>query len=129
MKSDSTRTLGFLLHDAARLLRRRFEGRGAEHGLSAAQWRLMVHVVRHGCGVSQARLAEALEIEPISVSRLVDRMEQGGWVERSPDPQDRRVRLIHPTGARMRPLPRSRRWPTRFTRRRWPGWTRSSAQH
>ena len=96
MKTASTNTLGFLIHDAARLLRRRFEARGAEHGLSAAQWRLMVHVVKQD-GVSQARLAELLEIEPISVSRLVDRMEQGGWVRRCPDPQDRRVRVIHPT--------------------------------
>ncbi|MFC2968713.1 MarR family winged helix-turn-helix transcriptional regulator [Acidimangrovimonas pyrenivorans] len=100
MNNAPTNTLGFLLHDASRLLRRRFELRGAQYGLSAAQWRLMVHVVRHE-GISQARLAELLEIEPISVSRLVDRMEQGGWVRRCPDPQDRRVRLIHPTDRAM----------------------------
>lgn len=96
MNTASTRTLGFLLHDAARLVRRTFEHRGAEYGLSAAQWRLLVHLVRHE-GASQARLAELLEIEPISVSRLIDRMEQAGWVTRCPDPKDRRVRIIHPT--------------------------------
>jgi len=97
MNTASTNTLGFLLHDAARLLRRRFERRGAEYGLSSAQWRLLVHLVRQD-GASQARLAELLEIEPISVSRLIDRMEQAGWVTRCPDPKDRRVRIIHPTG-------------------------------
>ncbi|WP_102222961.1 MarR family winged helix-turn-helix transcriptional regulator [Acidimangrovimonas sediminis] len=92
-----TNTLGFLLHDASRLLRRRFQQRGEAHGLSSSQWRLLANVVRDGGGSAQARLAEVLEVEPISVSRLVDRMEQAGWVRRSPDPQDRRVRLVHPT--------------------------------
>lgn len=87
---------GLLLHDAARLLRRRFETRGAMHGLSSAQWRLLARVAKES-GATQARLAEILEIEPISVSRLVDRMEKAGWVERRPAPDDRRVRLVTPT--------------------------------
>lgn len=96
MKSLKTKTLGFLLHDASRLIRRRFEARGRHYGLSSAQWRLLVHLGREG-SASQARIAELLEIEPISVSRLVDRMEQAGWVERGSDPTDRRVRLLQPT--------------------------------
>lgn len=100
MKSDGTKTLGFLLHDAARLVRRRFELRGQAHGLSSAQWRLLVHLVREG-SASQARIAELLEIEPISVSRLVDRMEQAGWVERGTDPADRRIRLLRPSEKAM----------------------------
>ena len=48
-------------------------------------------------GIAQARLAELLEIEPISVSRLIDRMEEGGWIERRQDAADRRVRMIFPT--------------------------------
>jgi len=96
MKLVPTNTLGFLLHDASRLLRRRFEARAQDFGLSSAQWRLLVHLAREGCA-SQARIAELLEIEPISVSRLVDRMEQGGWVERGSDPHDRRVRLLEPS--------------------------------
>jgi DNA-binding MarR family transcriptional regulator len=88
-----TDQLGLLLHDAARLLRRRFETRAAHFGLSSAQWRLLVHVLRE-TRVSQARLADRMEIEPISVSRLVDRMEQAGWVARVPDPDDRRVKVI-----------------------------------
>lgn len=85
--------LGFLLHDASRLLRKRFEQSAAHYGLSSAQWRLLVRVFKEE-GIAQARLAELLEVEPISVSRLVDRMEEAGWIERRPDPSDRRVRNI-----------------------------------
>jgi MarR family transcriptional regulator for hemolysin len=96
MKSGGTDSLGFLLHDAQRLLRKRFEARGARYGLSAAQWRLLVMLVKEE-GAPQARLAEILEIEPISVSRLVDRMEAGGWVTRKQDANDRRIRIVFPT--------------------------------
>lgn len=94
--ADGTDRLGFLLHDAARLMRKRFEARASSYGLSAAQWRLLVRLVKDE-GVAQARLAELLEIEPISVSRLLDRMEEGGWVERRQDANDRRVRMVFPT--------------------------------
>ncbi len=96
MNNGGTDRLGFLIHDAARLLRKRFEKRGSRHGLPAAQWRLLVRVVKEE-GISQARIAELLEVEPISVSRLIDRMEEGGWIERRQDPSDRRVRTIHST--------------------------------
>ena len=96
MNNDGIERLGFLIHDSARLLRKRFEAKGSAYGLSAAQWRLMVRLVKEE-GVAQARLAELLEIEPISVSRLLDRMEEGGWIERRPDASDRRVRMIFPT--------------------------------
>jgi MarR family transcriptional regulator, transcriptional regulator for hemolysin len=96
MTLDGTERLGFLMHDAARLMRKRFETLAAAYGLSAAQWRLMVRLVKEE-GVAQARLAELLEIEPISVSRLLDRMEESGWVERRQDAGDRRVRTIFPT--------------------------------
>jgi DNA-binding MarR family transcriptional regulator len=96
MENGGIDRLGFLIHDATRLLRKRFEKRGSQHGLSAAQWRLLVRVVKEE-GIAQARLAELLEIEPISVSRLIDRMEEAGWIERRPDPRDRRIRTIHPT--------------------------------
>ncbi|WP_382264678.1 MarR family winged helix-turn-helix transcriptional regulator [Hoeflea alexandrii] len=88
--------MGFLIHDVGRLLRRNFEKRGQEHGLSSAQWRLLVRVVREQ-NPTQARLAELMEIEPISVSRLVDRMEQGGWVKRCAHETDRRVNRVVPT--------------------------------
>ncbi|WP_256749778.1 MarR family winged helix-turn-helix transcriptional regulator [Mesorhizobium sp. Mes31] len=93
MVSDGIDRLGFLIHDVQRLMRKRFEARASGLGLSSAQWRLLVRVAKED-GVAQARLAELLEIEPISVSRLVDRMEEGGWIERRSDATDRRVRMI-----------------------------------
>ena len=65
-------------------------------GLSSAQWRLLIRLLRQGPS-TQARLAEHLEVEPISVSRLVDRMASAGWVERRKDPADRRVHIVAPT--------------------------------
>ncbi|WP_378952804.1 MarR family winged helix-turn-helix transcriptional regulator [Mesorhizobium sp. ANAO-SY3R2] len=96
MKSEGTDRLGFLIHDAARLMRRSFEQRASDFGLSAAQWRLLVRLIKEE-GMAQARLAELLEIEPISVSRLLDRMEEGHWVERRQAAHDRRVRMVFPT--------------------------------
>lgn len=96
MVTEGIDRLGFLIHDAARLMRKRFEARASNLGLSAAQWRLMDRVTKEE-GVAQARLAELLEIEPISVSRLIDRMEEAGWIERRADASDRRVRMIFPT--------------------------------
>ncbi len=96
MKNDGTENFGLLLHDATRLLRARFERHARELGLSSAQYRLLIRLKREG-EATQARLAELMEIEPISVSRLVTRMEQAGWVQRRPDARDRRIRLVAPT--------------------------------
>lgn len=85
-----------LLHDAARAMRKAFEERSAAFGLSSAQWRMMVHVCKVGAA-PQSRFADLLEIEPISVSRALDRLEAQGWVTRANDPGDRRVRLVLPT--------------------------------
>mgnify|MGYP003150991954 CR=1 FL=1 len=96
MKKTSIEDLGILIHDTGRLLRKNFERRGQAFGLSTAQWRLLVRVVRER-NPTQARLAELMEIEPISVSRLIDRMEQGGWVRRCAHETDRRVKRVVPT--------------------------------
>lgn len=85
--------LGPLLQDATRKIWSRFEQRTASHGLSAAQWRLLGHLMH--CGPStQTALAALLEVEPISVSRLIDRMEQCGWLHREAHPDDRRARIV-----------------------------------
>lgn len=93
MTSNAEHTLGFLVHTVGRLLRKRLEQMAVDTRLSVAQWRLLFCVAKEE-GTTQARIAEFLEIEPISVSRMLDRMEQGGWVERRPDANDRRVRAI-----------------------------------
>ncbi len=87
---------GLLLHEVARLLKGRIESRAGVHGLSEAQLRLLARLWKEE-GATQVRLAQLLEVEPISISRLIDRMEQAGWIERRQDPADRRVRLIYTT--------------------------------
>ncbi|HEY0275826.1 MAG TPA: MarR family transcriptional regulator [Paenirhodobacter sp.] len=93
MPDSSRESLGFLLIDAARALRRRFEVRATELGLSTSQWRLIAQLHHRG-PQAQARLAEYLEIEPISVSRLADRMVKAGWIEREAAPHDRRIKIV-----------------------------------
>lgn len=100
--SEEIDRLGHLLHDAARLMRKRFEQRASRYGLSSAQWRLLVRVFKEE-GIAQARLAELLEVEPISVSRLIDRMEEAGLIERRADATDRRVKTIYLTD-KTRPI-------------------------
>jgi DNA-binding MarR family transcriptional regulator len=102
MAYDPERSFGFLLHDIARLLRKKFDQRARSLNLSRAQWQLLVHLSRHE-GINQSGLAEILEIENITLGRLVDRMEEAGWVERRPDPSDRRARLLHTT-AKVAPV-------------------------
>src|SRR5580704_7777905 len=87
---DLNRSFGFVLHETARLLTKRFDQRAKCLGLSRAQCQLLAYLVYHE-GINQTGLAELLEIEPISLARLIDRMEQSGWVERRPDPNDRRA--------------------------------------
>jgi DNA-binding MarR family transcriptional regulator len=95
-------SFGFLLHDIARLMRKRFDQRARGLGLTRAQWQVLAHLARHE-GINQAGLAEILEIEPITLGRLIDRMAEAGWVERRADPRDRRARLLYLT-AKARPV-------------------------
>ena len=92
------RNLGWLLHDVARLLRKRFEqeARASSLGLTRAQAAVIAHLARQE-GSNQASLAQILEIEPITLVRLLDRLEELGLVERRPDPKDRRARLLRLT--------------------------------
>lgn len=87
---DFNRSFGFVLYETARLLSKRFDQRSKALGLSRAQVQALAYLVYHE-GINQAGLAELLELEPISLARLIDRMAQAGWVERRPDPQDRRA--------------------------------------
>jgi len=86
---DLTRNLGFLVHEVARLMRRSFDRRVQSLGFTQAQWRTLVHLSR--CqGMNQAALAEILEIRPITLTRMLDKLQEAGWIERRQDPADRR---------------------------------------
>ncbi len=90
------RNFGFLLHDVARLMRKRFEQNARGLGLTRAQCSVLAHLSRHE-GIQQGGLADILEIEPITLTRLLDRLEEAGFVERRAHPKDRRIRLLHLT--------------------------------
>ncbi len=86
-------TLGLLVADVFRLLKRRFDEKSKGTGLTRAQWQLLARLSKSE-GINQAGLADLLDMEPMSVCRLVDRMEESGWVVREPDPADRRARRL-----------------------------------
>ncbi|MGE0211525.1 MAG: MarR family winged helix-turn-helix transcriptional regulator [Parvibaculaceae bacterium] len=82
--------IAFLVNDVARLLRRKFDQRAQTLGLTRAQWQVLAYVGRNE-GTNQASLADFMEIEPITLSRHLDRMQASGLVERRQDPSDRRA--------------------------------------
>lgn len=94
------RTLGFVLNDVARLLRKEFEqrARAAALGLTRAQASVLAYLARQE-GINQAALAQLLEVEPITLARLLDRLQAAGLIERRPDPKDRRAYLLYLTEA------------------------------
>ncbi|WP_102961001.1 MarR family winged helix-turn-helix transcriptional regulator [Mangrovicella endophytica] len=96
--------IGFLLADASRLMRKRFEHESRDIAMTAAQMKILARVWKME-GTSQARLANALDLEPITLCRHVDRMEAAGLVERRPDPADRRARQLFTTEAGRALLP------------------------
>ncbi len=97
-------SLGLVLHDVARLLRKRFEqvARVRQLGLTRAQAAVLIHLDRNE-GINQVSLAQLMELEPITLVRLLDRLQTAGLIERRPDPTDRRARILYLT-AGARPL-------------------------
>ena len=93
---------GFLISDIARLMRKRFDERARGLGVTRAQWRTLVVLSRRE-GCNQGVLADLLEVEPITLCRMIDRLAEAGLVERRRDPGDRRAWQIFLTDA-ARPL-------------------------
>ncbi len=97
--SDS---LGFLLSDSARLLRRRFDQYARAIGVTRPQWQVLFALSRLE-GTNQGSLAEHLEVEAITLCRMLDRLQEAGLVERRADPADRRAWRLFLTD-KARPL-------------------------
>jgi DNA-binding MarR family transcriptional regulator len=91
-------SLGFLLADVSRLLRRTFEQRLQGSTLTLAQARALVYLARQE-GCRQVELAELLEVQPITLARLIDQLAEAGLVERRVDPADRRAYRLFLTPA------------------------------
>ncbi len=87
--------LPFVLHDVARLMRTRFDQRARRMwGMTRAKCVILMKL-QYQPGLCQTELAALLEVEPITVARLIDRLEANGMVERRPDPSDRRMHRLH----------------------------------
>jgi DNA-binding MarR family transcriptional regulator len=82
--------LAWEIAETHRAMRRYYDRRAAELGVTTAQWRVIAHV-GHAPGLKQVELAERLDVEPITAGRIVDRLEESGLIARQPDPGDRRV--------------------------------------
>ena len=107
--AHSQPTLGFVLHDVARFLRRRFEQNARGLGLTRSQWQVLAFLAPNE-GIHQAGLADILDLEPITLVRILDKLEARAFIERRQHPTDRRIWLLfltpkaHPVLARMRAI-------------------------
>ena len=99
-----------LLYDVARQMRTRADQMARAHGMTRAQWVILARLERQP-GLSQNELAALAEVAPITIARLVDRLEEMGLVERCPDPADRRIwrlRLTAKAAPHLRDIKRYR---------------------
>ena len=85
-----------IVGDTARALKRAFDSCARRHGMTREQW-LALGLLSRTEGVNQARLADRLDMEPIGLCRMIDRLEAAGLVRREPDPDDRRARRLYLT--------------------------------
>jgi MarR family transcriptional regulator for hemolysin len=92
-KFTPNREFAFTLNDVARLLRTYADHRAAEFGITRAQWAVMARLDRSE-GLKQSELAEMLDLQPITLTRLLDRLCQNGLIERRSDPLDRRAKRL-----------------------------------
>jgi len=93
IREDLSRNFGFILNDVARLMRTTFDRRVKSLGLTRSQWWVLNHLFRNN-GVTQSELADILEVEKATLGRLLDRMEQKGWVRREGHAGDRRAKRV-----------------------------------
>jgi MarR family transcriptional regulator for hemolysin len=97
-----TREIAVNLMDVARMLRTYADQRARQFGISRAQWVVLIRLDRSE-GLKQSELAEILDLQPISLTRLLDRLAENGLIERRADPNDRRANRLYLTPA-ARPL-------------------------
>ena len=98
MSTDRFRQLGFLFKDVSRRYTHRFEERAQRLALTLPQCRALIHLQSNE-GVSQKRLAELADVDPMTLVRILDRMEADGWVQRRFEPADRRAHTLWLTAA------------------------------
>lgn len=99
--------IGTSMAQVSRLMRRRFDARARAIGVTRPQWQAIALLARHE-GIKQGRLAELLEVEPITLGRMIDRLQDARIVERRPDPADRRAWLLFLTSRGQEQIERVR---------------------
>ncbi len=94
--------VGYLVHEVARLFRRRFEDEARIHGVTLPQWRALAEIHRQE-GISQVALAGCIDTDPMTLSGILDRLEKRGLIERYTDPNDSRAKLarLSPAGLEL----------------------------
>lgn len=102
MEENFDRNIGFLVHDVARLMRTLYDRRMAPLGLTRSQWWVLTFLYASE-GASQSELAARLDIEKASLGRLLQRMENKGWIVRRDDEKDGRTKRVHLTD-KVRPM-------------------------
>jgi MarR family transcriptional regulator, transcriptional regulator for hemolysin len=96
MPHRNNRELAFSINDVARLLRTYADQAAARYGMTRAKWAVLARLDRFE-GLKQAELAEMLDLQPISLTRLLDGLAENGLIERRPDPEDRRAKRLYLT--------------------------------
>jgi len=91
--SPDISSMSWLLADVSRLIRKLADRRLSAMHLTRAQWQALGNLKRLG-PLTQAALADVMEVETATIARLIDRLEAAGWIARSPTPTDRRVKLV-----------------------------------
>jgi MarR family transcriptional regulator, transcriptional regulator for hemolysin len=102
LQPSKNREFAFILNDVARLLRTYADYRAAQFGMTRAQWAVLVRLDLYE-GLNQSELADMLDLQPITLTRLLDKLCDSGLIERRPDPDDRRAKRLFLTRA-ARPL-------------------------
>lgn len=100
MKQDVSKgnSLGYLIHEVAKLMKRRFEDEARGHGVTLPQWRALAEIQRSEA-ISQVVLAGCIDTDPMTVSGILDRLEKRGLIVRFADPNDSRAKLASLTEA------------------------------
>jgi DNA-binding MarR family transcriptional regulator len=93
---EKEKSIGFLVHEVARLFRRRFEDEARSHNVTLPQWRALIEIQKNEA-ISQVSLAGCIDTDPMTLSGILDRLEKRGLVERYADPNDSRAKLARLT--------------------------------
>ena len=88
--------MGYLIHEVARLMKRRFEDEARLHNITLPQWRTLSQIAINE-GITQAQIAANIDVDPMTLSGILNRLEKRGLIDRFPDPADSRAKLARLT--------------------------------